>query len=145
MPYKSLEITNTSNSISVQQKTSQFYKGFSTLDATTNNTKLYDIELIKQNILNHFNTKKGERVMNPKFGSVIWDLLMEPLTEQIKELIIKDINEICNFDQRVRPLQIDVNEYESGYILELTLLVLDTDQTDSLRLAFDQKVGLVLR
>lgn len=146
MPYKSLEINSSNvNSSLNQKKSSQFYKGFSTLDPTTNNVKLYDIELIKQNILNHFRTKKGERVMNPKFGSIIWDLIMEPLTDQIKELIVKDINEICNFDPRIRPLNIDINEYDTGYILELTLLILENDQTSTIKLAFDQNIGLISR
>ena len=72
MPYKSIEITNASLVYEQPAKTSQFYKGFSSLDQTTSNSKLYDFDLIKQDIINHFNTRKGERVMNPTFGSIIW-------------------------------------------------------------------------
>ena len=50
------------------------YKGFSSQE-TKSNFKLYDIDLVKQDIINHFYIRKGEKLMNPDFGTVIWDLL----------------------------------------------------------------------
>jgi phage baseplate assembly protein W len=145
MPYKSIEITNASLVYEQPAKTSQFYKGFSSLDPTTSNSKLYDFDLIKQDIINHFNTRKGERLMNPTFGSIIWDLLMEPLTQQVKEALNKDIVDICNYDTRVIPTQISLVEYPSGYIIELTLVIKGTDQSSNMRLAFDQTAGLSIQ
>ena len=63
------------------------YKGFSTISPDAENFALFDFDLIKQDLLNHFNIRQGERLMNPKFGTIIWDLLFEPLTEDIKFLI----------------------------------------------------------
>lgn len=145
MPYKTIELTD-SKSIVKQNTTkrSQFYKGFSTL-TDESNVKLYDFDLIKQDILNHFKTKKGERIMNPTFGSIIWDLLMEPLTERVREALINDVNEICNFDPRVTPTQIDLTESEQGYLLELTLVMVGTDQSSSMKLTFNQQLGLVVQ
>ena len=145
MPYKSIEITNASSVYEQPTKTSQFYKGFSSLDQTTSNSKLYDFDLIKQDIINHFNTRKGERVMNPTFGSIIWDLLMEPLTQQVKEALNKDIVDICNYDTRVIPTQINLIEYPAGYIIELTLVIKGTDQSSNMRLMFDQSAGLSIQ
>lgn len=145
MPYKNIEITGSNFKPQFTKKLSQFYKGFSTVNPLNVNSKLYDYELIKQNILNHFNTRKGSRVMNPNFGTIVWDLIMEPLTEQVKDLLTNDITTICNFDPRVEPLQIDINEYSQGYLVEITLKLRDTDQTEQLKLAFDQKLGLQLQ
>lgn len=142
MPYKNLEINPVKYNENFTIKKQQVYKGFSTVDSTNRGSKLYDFDLIKQNILNHFNTRKGSRVMNPEFGTIIWDLLMEPLTEQVNNLLQQDIKTICNFDPRVYPLQININEYEQGYLVEITLKIKNTDQTSVLRLAFDQKLGL---
>lgn len=142
MPYKNLEINVVDYSERNPQKTSQYYRGFSTVDPTNRGSKLYDFDLVKQDIINHFNTRKGERVMNPTFGTIIWDIIMEPLTEQVRQLLIKDINDICNFDPRVYPSQIQINEYEQGYLIELTLVMKNTNQSSVLRLAFDQKIGL---
>jgi phage baseplate assembly protein W len=145
MAYKTIEI-NSSNVVSQQpRKRSHFYKGFSTLDPTSQTVELYDFDLIKQDILNHFNTKKGERLMNPGFGSVIWNLLMDPLTDETREILKEDIKNICTSDPRVTPTQMDLTEYDNGYLLEITLLLNGTDQSANLRIAFDQKLGLVVQ
>ena len=83
--------------------------------------------------------------MNPNFGSVIWDLLMEPLTAETREALNQDITDICNSDPRVTPLRLDLTEYETGYILDVTLLVKSTDQSVSMRLGFDQNIGLFVQ
>jgi phage baseplate assembly protein W len=145
MPYKNLEINPVQYSEQNTDKLSQYYRGFSTANPINRGSKLYDFDLIKQDILNQFNTRKGQRVMNPKFGSIIWDLLMEPLTPIISELLQKDISIICNSDPRVYPLQMQVNEYEQGYIIEITLAMKNTNETSTLRLAFDQKLGIVVQ
>lgn len=142
MPYKNLEINPVNYSEQHTDKLSQFYKGFSTVDPTNRGSKLYDFDLIKQDILNQFNTRKGQRVMNPKFGTIIWDILMEPMTFQIKDLLTQDITTICNSDPRVYPLDISISEYPEGYIIEITLAMKNTNESSVLKLAFDQKIGL---
>lgn len=144
MPYKNIEITNSNLIPQKKVKTSQFYKGYSTINSTQT-TKLYDFDLVKQDIINHFNTKKGQRVMNPEFGCIIWDLLMEPMTDRTKDLLKQDIERICTSDPRVTPIQMDLVEYPNGYFLELTLLMKETDQSEKLKLAFDQTIGLVVQ
>lgn len=144
MPYKNIEISN--KAIKGQsQQTNHFYKGFSTIDPSKISPSLYDFELVKQDIINHFRTRKGERVMNPEFGSIIWDLLLEPMTERTKDSLKEDINRICNFDPRVIPVQIDLFELEQGYNLELTLSLVGTNQSSKIKLSFDQKIGLVVQ
>ena len=73
------------------QNTGAFtYKGFSSKE-TTKNYKLYDIDLVKQDIINHFYIRKGEKLENPEFGTVIWDMIFEQFTEQVKRIIAKDV------------------------------------------------------
>ena len=145
MPYKNLIIVNSNavNQQAVQQN--QFYVGFSTINSANPGSRLYDFELIKQDLLNNFNTRRGERVMNPEFGSNVWDLLMEPLTDNTAQMIQDEIVNICNSDPRISPTQIKITEYSSGYLLELTLTINSTNQSQSLTLAFDQALGLVVQ
>jgi phage baseplate assembly protein W len=63
-----------------------FYRGFSTL-VPNKKFRLTDMELVKQDIINHFNIRKGEKLMNPNFGTIIWNVLHEPFTEELKSLI----------------------------------------------------------
>ena len=145
MAYKSLVITNANAVLQQPVKTSQFYMGFSSQDPSNTTSRLYDLDLIKQDILNQFNTRKGERVMNPQFGSIIWDVLMEPMTEQVKQALNKDITTICNSDPRAIPTQINLTEFESGYLIEITLQLAGTDQSSNMILTFDQRTGLTVQ
>jgi phage baseplate assembly protein W len=142
MPYKNLEIFTSKNVQYQSIKTEHFYKGFSSAVSSGMNSRLYDLELVKQDLINHFNTRKGSRVMNPNFGCIIWDLLMEPLTEEVTEALRTDITRICNSDSRVTPLQIDLFEYDSGYILEISLQLVGTDQSTQLIINFNQQLGI---
>ena len=142
MAYKTIELNNSTAVYQQAAKTNHFYKGFSSVDDNNTGSRLYDLDLIKQDIINHFNTKKGSRVMNPTFGSAIWDLLMEPLTETVREQLTDDITKICTSDPRVTPTQLDLTEYDNGYILEVTLLLNGTDQSSTMKLSFDQSIGL---
>lgn len=143
MPYKNLEITPNQYSLQNQKKQSQFYIGYSSVNRDADSTTLYDFDLIKQDILNQFNTRKGERVMLPNFGSIIWDVIFDPFTDDVKQAISQDVSRICSDDPRAVPIQININEQEYGMLLEVTLQYVGTDQTANLRLAFDRKLGLV--
>jgi len=59
------------------------YRGFNSQESARN-YKLYDIDLVKQDIINHFHIRKGEKLENPDFGTIIWDLLFEPFTQEVK-------------------------------------------------------------
>jgi len=145
MAYKTLVITNQDSIFQQAVKQDHFYKGFSTVDITNEGNNLFDIELIKQDIINHFNTKRGERVMRPEFGSVIWDLIMEPLTDDTTDLLKNDIKTICTADPRVIPTQMDLTEYQDGYLLELTLQVVGTDQSANMRISFNRETGTAIQ
>lgn len=118
------------------------YKGFSSRQETQN-FKIYDTECIKQDILNQFNTRKGERVMNPQFGTMIWDAIFEPLTQTIKEEIITDIRNILNSEPRIITEDVKVDEYENGLLLELTVRYRTNDLRTVIKLNFDREVGLI--
>jgi len=145
MAYKSLEINNARAVYKQAPKTSQFYVGFSSVDIANTNSKLYDLALIKQDIINQFNTRKGERVMNPEFGSSIWDIIMEPMTLEIQDVLENDITTICNSDPRVVPTEIKISDFNAGYLIEITLQLVGTDQSANLILNFDQEVGLLIQ
>ena len=67
------------------------FKGFSTVDKVRAPYTLTDADLVKRDLLNHFYTRIGERIMRPTFGSVIWDYLMEPEDPETQEIIKEEI------------------------------------------------------
>jgi phage baseplate assembly protein W len=141
MPYKNIVITPPKNLSLDTKKESQFYRGFSTVYSSSN-SKLYDDELVKQNLLNHFNTRKGERLMNPNFGTIIWDALYDPLTDGLREEIEADIREILASEPRIIPIAVEVSEQDYGILLEITVTYNRTNQTENMRISFDRATGL---
>ena len=119
------------------------YKGFSSINTDVENYQLYDLELIRQDIINHFHIRQGEKLMNPKFGTIIWDLLYEPLTPDLKNAITTNVSEILNNDPRVVANQIIVTSYDSGIQIECQLTYLPYNIQQSMQLRFDQTNGLL--
>ena len=113
------------------------YNGFSTL---TNSKKfrLTDFNLVKQDLQNHFNVRKGEKLMNPDFGTIIWDMIFEPLTDQTRNLIVQDIKKIVATDPRLAAQNVVITQFERGIQIELELIYLVTNQVDKVVLQFDQ-------
>lgn len=144
MPYKSLVITPSKYSEQQTAKVSQFYRGFSTVDNTKTDSRLYDFDLIRQDLLNEFNVRQSERVMMPGFGCVIWDLLFEPFTDAIKTKISDDITRIVTADPRVNVIEVNVASQEYGMLVELTLFFDDVNKTEVIKLAFDKQTGLTV-
>lgn len=124
--------------------TPKTYKGFSTVNTDTENFSLYDFELIKQDIINHFYIRQGERLMNPGFGCVIWDLLYEQLTDETRFLITTNVSDIINYDPRVTTDQVIVTPYESGIQIQCTLTYRPYNIQQQLQLRFDQANGLLM-
>jgi phage baseplate assembly protein W len=119
------------------------YKGFSTISQDAISFALYDLALIKQDILNHFHIRQGEKLNDPTFGTVIWDVLFEPLTEELKQLVAKNVEDIINYDPRVRADQVIITQYDSGLQIECRLTYLPYYIQEAIQLKFDQANGLM--
>ena len=81
----------------------RIFKGYSSEEASSiNDSVLYDIDLIKRDITNHFSIKRGEKLENPNFGTTIPWLLFEPFSDEIEKAIEEDVINIFTYDPRVR-------------------------------------------
>ena len=114
------------------------YRGFSTIDQYKK-FRLTDLELIKRDLLNHFAIRKGEKLMNPEFGTIIWDMLFEPLNEDTKNAIIQDIKKIVANDPRIAVQNVIVTQFDRGLQIELEIIYISTNQVDKLAIQFDQQ------
>jgi len=121
---------------------SKAYRGLSTVNPENKAGTLYDLALIKQDLLNHFHIRQGEKLENPEFGTIIWDALFEPFTEDLKGAIAQNVTSIVNYDPRVQVNNVTVDTYESGIQIELDLTYLPYNISEKMRLDFDQKAGL---
>lgn len=115
------------------------YKGYNTVGLKSNSVRLTDAELIKRDLINHFYIRRGEKLMNPDFGTIIWESLYEPFTETLRNAIIEDVTRIANYDPRLKVESVLVDQFEQGLILELRLIYSNTNELETLRLTFDRR------
>jgi phage baseplate assembly protein W len=119
------------------------YKGFSTIDQAKK-FRLVDLELIKRDLLNHFAIRKGEKLMNPNFGSIIWNLMFEPLTADVKALMVADIQRVVAYDPRLRIDNVLVDQLDMGLQVQIELTVLPDNYSDVLNLQFNRELNTVV-
>ena len=121
----------------------QAFKGFSSR-AENNNFKLYDFELVKQNLINRLSIRKGERLENPEFGTIIYDVMFEPLTEDLKQAILDDITDNVNADSRLSATNIVVTQSDHGISVQADLTYRPYNITERLAFGFDENSTLRL-
>jgi phage baseplate assembly protein W len=118
------------------------YRGLSTL-GQNKKFRLTDIELVKRDLLNHFQIRKGEKLMNPNFGSIIWNMLFEPLTPETKKVILDDVNSVVSYDPRLSVNDVVMTEHQSGLQIQIVLTYIPTNQTSAMSFTFDRDSGTV--
>ena len=113
------------------------FKGFSSR-ADKKNFKLYDFEVAKQDLINRLSIRKGERVENPEFGTIIYDALFEPFSDALKDAIIEDITANLNADPRISTDEILVSEVDHGISIQATITYVPLNITEKLQFNFDE-------
>ena len=112
------------------------YRGFSTVNQVKK-FRLTDLDLVKQDLINHFSIKKGEKLMNPNFGSIIWIMLYEPLTAETKAIIVEDVKKVISYDPRLQVNGVLINELDHGLQLQIDLTFLPDNYASKLTLDFN--------
>lgn len=117
------------------------FKGFTTLDRVKAPFTITDQELIKRDLLNEFYTKKGERVMRPNFGSIIWDLLMDPNDGDLVSAVTEDIQRIVAKETRVELIDLTVYVADHAISADVVLKYLPFNNSESLYLIFEKQIN----
>ena len=120
------------------------YVGFSTVNRDFDSNTLYDYELARTDLLNAFYIKKGEKLENPNYGTIIHDTLFEPFTSEISTAVEEDVIEIVDKDPRWTLDTLRVQQEEYGLNLALEITYVPYNISESLSLDFNQETGLAV-
>jgi phage baseplate assembly protein W len=135
--------TVATNTASVGDKGGTFtYKGFSSKEFSRN-YKLYDIDLVKQDLINHFYIRKGEKLENPDFGTIIWDMLFEPFTEDVKNMIAKDVETIINYDPRIAVNEVLIDTTDQGIRIQADVTYIPFNINERMTFDFDKNNSII--
>lgn len=94
------------------------FKGFHSSDQTE---YLYDIDLIKRDLLNQFNTTKGERIMDTSYGFIGWDMLFELQNDYNEYALETDVTRIVESEPRVKLIGMSITKVEYGFTILVNL------------------------
>jgi len=117
------------------------YVGYSTIDSKNINSVLTDKDLALRDLLNHFYTRKGERVMNPNFGSILPDLIFEPLDAATEQLARDDVQNIIDSDPRWIFSELNLSK-PTDHQLDIRVRVIydDTGLSEELYLTYTSEI-----
>ena len=112
-------------------------KGFTTKRFKMQKTfRIFDIDVICNDLLNHIKTIKGERPHMPNFGTRIPLLAFKPIDSMTISIIEQDLKEAITYDGRVSMLDFAVLNEQNGLKVIVDLKVNYTGQTFKLDFSF---------
>ncbi len=140
--YNQKSVANTT-AVTTESQGVFLYKGFSS-QQNSKNYRLYDIDLVKQDLINHFYIRKGEKLENPDFGTVIWDMLFENFTEDVKQIIAKDVEAIINYDPRISVNSIIVDSTDLGIRIQADIVYIPFNVNERMTFDFDKANNMII-
>lgn len=102
---------------------------------------LFDTDLIKRDLYNHFYTRIGERVMRPDFGCRIWEYIMEPNVDMVRQDILNEVERVVRLDVRLDVRDIRLFEKDHTIIVVCTLVYRPFQTSEVFQLSFDRRQG----
>ncbi len=103
--------------------------------------RLTELDAVKRAIKNIVMTNKYERLLNPRFGAGINDLLFEPMSP-LTTMTLRDAIEdtIVTYEPRADLITLDVvpDEYSQTYYVDLVFSLRSTNQTGTVQFFIDR-------
>ena len=84
----------------------------------------YNVQAIKNSIQNIFNTKKGQKILNPDFGLDLAQYLFEPISDETARDIGETINrELPIYEPRIIVNNVDIVGFENDNEYRITISI----------------------
>ena len=99
-------------------------RGFSTVGYKATKTfKIFDEDVIKQDLLNHIMTIRGERPHMPTYGTSIPLLAFKPIDAVTLQIIEDDLKHVVAYDGRVSMTDYAVLPNGNGLVIVVDLII----------------------
>lgn len=103
--------------------------------------KLTDEQLVVQDFINALNIRQGQKVGQPGYGTVLWDFIFEPNTNNLLQQIENEIRKVASLDPRMIINYINVYTREHGILTEVEMAVTPYNQPLVLGIFFNQQTS----
>lgn len=100
---------------------------------------LTEVALVKQDLMNHIFTRRGERRMNPNFGTDIPDMVFEQIDDDAIRVIRSEMERVFALDPRVAVVDMAVHALPdmNTIVASAVLQYLELDAVDRLDLQIE--------
>ena len=115
------------------------FSGFSTKNKKAINHVLVGKDLVIEDLMNELMTRKGERLMMPTFGSIIHDMVFEPLTVETKKMIMDDLERIVMSEPRCELISMEVTESDHTLAARIVINILPTNEVAQLKIDLERE------
>ena len=113
------------------------YIGFNTIGRKRKFT-ITDEDLVVRDVLNSLLIRKGEKLGRPDYGTDLWGLVFEPLTDLMVKELQQELRQTVEQDPRVRFEDAQAYPQPNGLLVELFITILPTSEQQRLNLFFDR-------
>lgn len=96
--------------------------------------KLVDSQLVIRDLLNAFNIRRGEKVGQPSYGTILWDFIFEPNDLSTQERIKTEVIRILTSDPRILVNYVSSFPQDNGILIEIEISVSPFNQAQVLSL-----------
>tara|TARA_B110000037_G_scaffold27321_1_gene32221 strand:- start:33 stop:416 length:384 start_codon:yes stop_codon:yes gene_type:complete len=115
--------------------------GYTTINNPYTSQSLTGIDLAKQDLLNHFKIRKGEKWTDPTFGCDLPLYVFEPLDQSTLDAIEEEVYNVITYDPRfnVSNTNVKVDQDEHAVTISVELIYLPTTTVTELQIKFDRE------
>ena len=115
--------------------------GYTTINQPYTSNRLSVLELAKQDLLNHFKIRKGEKWSDPEFGCDLELYVFEPLDDETQDAIEEEVNTVISYDPRFEVNNSDIRvEHDTHSVtVNVKLTYLPEKTATELQIKFDRE------
>ena len=115
--------------------------GYTTISEPYTSKSLSGLELAKQDLLNHFKIRKGEKWTDPTFGCDLELYVFQPLDQETQNSINEEVYNVISYDPRfeVSDSTINVVHDTHSVTVNVKLTYLPTTTATELQIKFDKE------
>jgi len=115
--------------------------GYTTINESYTSKSLSGLELAKQDLMNHFKIRKGEKWSDPTFGCNLELYVFEPLDQLTQDSINEEVYNVISYDPRFQIDDTNVRVVQDAHsvTINVKLTYLPTTTATELQIKFDRE------
>jgi len=115
--------------------------GYTTINESYTSKSLSGLDLAKQDLMNHFKIRKGEKWSDPTFGCNLELYIFEPLDQLTQDNINEEVYSVISYDPRFQIDDTNVRVVQDAHsvTINVKLTYLPTTTATELQIKFDKE------